>query len=139
MSSSCVAKHRFASVFQFVSIETTSQFLRETKCFASLEDSLGFLALYDLAESSFKSIRKKFGRNFSSIFSFLMFPVAQTGFFVVSSWGKWFSSLMSIPLGIFWHCKIENLTKGTFAYVKNFTFSKLEPGADVGRSRLVSA
>ena len=59
----------------------------KTKRFASIVLFLGVSALCDF-------FRKKKIRFFS-----------KNGFLVVSSWGKWLSSLMRIPSGTFWHCK----------------------------------
>ena len=70
--------------FQFVFIEPNSHFLLETKCFASIDDCLGFSALCDSTETS-KNISKKF-RNFFQILVFyevLLYPVVEKSGFRV--------------------------------------------------------
>ena len=49
---------------------------------------------------------------------------------------KWFSSLMRIPWGIFWHCiNDEVLTNVYFCICKKLYFFETWAGADLGRSR----
>ena len=74
------------------------------KRFVIIKDSLGFLALCDLRDLQF------FQKLFSSIFfGFSRFSVEKDEFFTVSSWGKWFSSLMRILSGNFWRCEIDKI------------------------------
>ena len=95
----------YATFLKFVFIEAPLQFLQETKRFASVKDSSRFSALCDLPESS-----KKISNFFPQFSVFLKsFPSRKMEFLLFPVGEEWFSRPMSIPSGIFWRCKIDEI------------------------------
>ena len=108
----------YMRLFQFFSSKSPPpQFLPKMKRFATVKDSSRFSALCDfkkiagdLQKKFSKNFWKKFEKFFPSIFWFFKgFPLRKMGFLLFSIGEEWFSRLMTIPSGIFWRCKIDEI------------------------------
>ena len=117
----------------FSSKPPPSQILLETKRFASIKDSSGFSGLCDLQETFIKNFFRKFRKNFFLNFLFFeRFSVENMGFLLFPVREKWFSSLMRIPRGIFWRCKIDEI----LTILSFYPWFSLQKFASVSKARL---
>ena len=85
-----------------------SQFLLETKRFASIKHCSRFSALCDLPETFIKK-NFRFRKIFFLNFLFLRFTVEKDGFSVGSSWRRIVFEIYGYPFGFFWRCKIDEI------------------------------
>ena len=116
----------YATFLKFVSTEAPAQFLQETKRFAR-----GLLKALRLTGDHQKCFRKIL--KFFSIFCW-----ERMGFLLFSVGEEWFSRLTRIPSGIFWRCKIDEISISFYPWFSVWycLFGFLQKFASVCEARL---